>query len=269
MTFLDASTATDLEPAGVVLAEVVRRAVGCGAEIMVVGAAARDILIQHVVCSSPERATADIDIAVAVSSWRDVDCLTGGLDKTRGGVHTFMVGGIEVDIIPFGAIESEERTVVWSNDHVMSVLGFKEALATAVHVKLPSGVTVAVASLPAQSLLKLFAWRDRRYEHRRDAIDLRRILRAYHEGPYLDELYSDHEPLLVKHDFDPLLAGAERLGCEANAVIGPSNRTAVTDVLFLEERFNALAADMGWGIADNLALLSAYRNGFTETLRRL
>jgi len=94
MSFYDASTAADLEPAGMVLAEVHRRAVQCGVAIMVVGAAARDILIRHVVGSAPQRATADIDIAVAVSSWHDVDCLTGALDQTRAGAHRFLVHGV-------------------------------------------------------------------------------------------------------------------------------------------------------------------------------
>jgi predicted nucleotidyltransferase len=229
---------------------------------MVVGAVARDILIRHVTGSGPHRATADIDIAVAVSSWKDVDCLTGTLEETRGGVHKFLVRGVEVDIIPFGDIESQERTITWPNHHMMDVLGFKEARDSAVHVTLPGGLNVAVASLPAQSVLKLFAWRDRRYQDRRDAIDLRTILGAYHEGPYFDELYTDYESLLAKHDFDPVFAGAERMGREASAIIGPANRHVVTDLLFFEERFDALAADMGSLVGENRALLSAYRGGF-------
>lgn len=263
MDFFDASTAADLEPAGMVLAEIYSRAAECGAEIMVVGAIARDILIRHVVGSPPLRATADIDVAVAVASWHDLDCLTGGLKETRGGVHKFLVDGVEVDIIPFGGVESDKRTITWPNDHRMDVLGFSEALVAAVQVKLPGDLTVAVASLPAQSLLKLFAWRDRRYQDRRDAVDLRTILYSYHEGPYFDQLYADYAPLLLKHDFDPSLAGAERLGNEASAIIGLANRPAVTDLLFSEEYFDALAADMGLQMAVNRALLAAYRDGFT------
>lgn len=264
MSFFNASTIADLEPAAMVLAEVHRRATECGSDIMVVGAVARDILIHHATGSAPHRATADIDIAVAVSSWQDVDRLTGTLEETGGGVHKFLVRGVEVDIIPFGGIESQERTITWPNHHMMDVSGFKEALDAAVHVALPGGLTIAVASLPAQSVLKLFAWRDRRYQNRRDAIDLRTILEAYHEGPYLDELYANYESLLVRHDFDPVCAGAERLGHEASAIIGPANRRVVTELLFSDERFSALAADMGPLIGENRALLSAYRGGFTQ-----
>jgi predicted nucleotidyltransferase len=145
-----------------------------------------------------------------------------------------------VDIVPFGEIESETRTITWSNDFRLDVFGFREAFASAVQVRLPGGLVVAVASLPAQSLLKLFAWRDRRYQSRRDAVDLKAILCAYHEGRYFEELYAEYGSLLDKHDFDHQLAGAERIGREACALIG----------------------DMGGAPDVNGALLSAYRDGF-------
>ncbi len=105
-------------------------------------------------------------------------------------------------------------------------------MAAAVTVALPDGVSVAVASLPSQSLLKLFAWRDRGNQNARDAIDLRYILLAYSEGRYLDALYTAHEDLVERNDFDPRLAGAERLGARSgddhrnNRPSGSANRPA-------------------------------------------
>jgi predicted nucleotidyltransferase len=260
MSFFDVSAMLDLEPVSRVLAELCDRATRCGVEIMVVGATARDLLIRRVIGSPPQRATADVDIAVAVASWADVECLTAGLPGRTDGPHAFTVRGVPVDVIPFGAIEKRNRTVAWPNDHIMSVLGFREASASAVNVTLPGDVRVAVASLPAQSLLKLFAWRDRRYQDRRDAIDLRAILRAYSDGRYLDELYADHQHLLVKHEFDWSLAGAERLGREAGAIIGSSNRPVVA-ALLAGDQIELLAADMGGVITNDLELLTAYRDG--------
>jgi predicted nucleotidyltransferase len=261
MSFFDVSTALDLQPTASVLAELHRRAEEIGVEIMVVGAVARDILIRHAVGSPPARATADIDIAVAVSSWQEVDRLTSVMRPVPRSVHRFTVQGVEVDIIPFGSIESSQRTITWSNDHRLDVFGFKEAHAAAVRVLLPGDLVVAVASLPAQSLLKLLAWRDRRYQSRRDAVDLRSILHAYHDGRYFDDLYEQHEALLDKYDFDHRLAGSERLGREACALIAPADRAPVTDLLS-SELFDALIGDMGGSPADNGALLTAYRAGF-------
>jgi predicted nucleotidyltransferase len=262
MHFFNASTAADLEPIALVLADLQHRADECGIEIMVVGATARDILIRHVVGSVPERATADIDVAVAVSSWSHFRQLTVAFTRRTGSEHKFEVRKTEVDVIPFGDIEDTDRTITWPDEHQMNVFGFREAMATAVRVTLPGDLVVAVASLPAQSLLKLSAWQDRHNDDRRDAIDLKSIIYAYHEGPYLDELYTRHQPLVEKHEFDPRLAGADRIGREANALIAPANTRFVTDILDSPAKFDLLAADMGGLVRENRSLLAAYRSGF-------
>jgi predicted nucleotidyltransferase len=261
MTFLDVSTAVDLHPVATVLAELHERAQAQGVELMVVGAVARDILIRHVVGAPPERATADVDVAAAVSTWEELHLVTQTMQPARNSVHTFLVRNMEVDVIPFGGIESAQRTITWPNDHMMQVLGFQEAMRSALSVMLPGGLVVAVASLPAQSLLKLFAWKDRRYLDRRDAIDLKTILHAYHQGSYLDELYDNYLGLLEKHDFDPRLAGAERMGKEAILLIAPADRGVVADLLFGEELSSLIVSDMGGQPGENRALLSAYIEG--------
>lgn len=262
MHSFNASTAADLEPIALVLTDLQHRADECGVEIMVVGATARDILIRHVVGSVPERATADIDVAVAVSSWSHLRQLTHPFARRKGSEHKFEVRETEVDVIPFGDIEDANRTITWPDDHQMNVFGFREAMDTAVRVTLPGDLVVAVASLPAQSLLKLSAWQDRHNDDRRDAIDLKTIIYAYHEGPYLDELYTKHQPLVEKHEFDPKLAGADRIGREAKALIAPDNTSFVTDLLDSPEQFDLLAADMGGLVRENRSLLLAYRDGF-------
>lgn len=262
MHSFNASTAADLEPMALVLADIQHRADECSVEIMVVGATARDILIRHVVGTIPERATADIDVAVAVSSWPHLRQLTAPLTRRKDSEHKFEVRGTEVDVIPFGAIEDSNRTITWPNDHRMNVFGFREAMDTAVRVRLPGDLVVAVASLPAQSLLKMFAWQDRHNFDRRDAVDLKSIIYAYHEGPYLDELYTSHQTLIERHDFDPKLAGANRIGLEARALIAPENLGIVAGLLDSPEHFDLLAGDMGGLVRENRSLLAAYRQGF-------
>lgn len=262
MRSFNASTAADLQPIALVLAELQRRADECGVEIMVVGATARDILIRHVVGSVPERATADIDVAVAVSSWAHLSKLTGPLTRLAGSEHKFEVRKTEVDVIPFGEIEDANRTITWPDDHQMNVFGFREAMAAAIRVTLPGDLEVAVASLPAQSVLKLLAWQDRHNDDRRDAIDLKSIINAYHEGPYFDELYTEHVAYLENHGYEPRLAGAERIGREARELIAPENLGFVSGLLDSADRFDLLAADMGGLIRENRSLLAAYRQGF-------
>lgn len=262
MNFFDVSTAADLIPVAAVLSGLKRNAAQLGIDVMVVGAVARDILIRHVAGVTPARATADIDIGIAVTSWSEVDLLGQTMQPVPGNVHRFLVGQIEVDVIPFGEIESNQRTITWSNDHMMDVFGFREAFESAVSVRLPGDLEIAVASLPAQSLLKLFAWRDRRYQDRRDAIDLKTILHSFHQGKYFDELYDRHLSLLEKLEFDPRLAGAAKMGHEAKNLIATSDQSIATDLLSDDDLLQSLASDMGGRQGDNLALLLAYRGGF-------
>jgi predicted nucleotidyltransferase len=261
MKHFDGSQKAELHPVAMVLREVKHQADLAGVQIMVVGATARDILIRQVIGSPPERATADIDVAVAVSSWAEVHNLTQAM-QSAGVAHKFRVQGTEVDIIPFGEIESDERTITWSNEHLMDVFGFREAWADTVSVRLPFETEVAVASLPAQSLLKILAWRDRRSNDTRDAIDLRSILRSYHEGPYLEELYEGFGNLLEKNDFVPEYAGAERMGQEARQLIAASDRGVVLDVLRDVRLVERLSEDMRGMVSESHALISAYARGF-------
>src|ERR1035437_3481938 len=217
MDYLDASTETEFIAVATVLQEVQDRARTCGV----------DIMLRHVVGSPLQRATRDVDIAVAVKSWSEVECLTRSMDPTRGVVHKFLVLGTEVDVIPFGGIESPERTITWPNDQEMDVFGFAEALSSAVRVKLPGDLTVFVASLAAQSLLKLLAWKDRHYQNRKDAIDLSSIIDAYSQGPYFEQLYDDHENYIVQYEYDAALAGAARMGHEARDLIAEQNRQKI------------------------------------------
>ena len=69
MTYYDASTHDDLEPAAAVLAEVQEIATRRGIEVMVVGAVARDIIVRSFTGTPPDRATHDVDIAVSVGTW--------------------------------------------------------------------------------------------------------------------------------------------------------------------------------------------------------
>ncbi len=98
-------------------------------------------------------------------------------------------------------------------------------------VHLPGGLRVRVASPAAQSAPKILAWRGRRHEGDQDAIDVGTILRAYSEGAYLEELYEHDAVLLERFEFDPLLAGAARLGAEAAVLLDPASRQVLRSEL--------------------------------------
>jgi predicted nucleotidyltransferase len=245
---LDLSNSTDPEvvrTAGV-LRVLGERAREVGLEPMLVGATARTLWSLALVGEMPTRATGDVDLAVAVTSWEQLQRLTSLLTPEGGVEHRFVVDGVPVDVVPFGGVEADDRTIRWEDDHVMNVLGLSEALATRVEIGLPGDVRTSIPSVAALAGLKLIAWLDRRTITTRDAVDLATIMEWWGAGPLLDEVYAhEHEDVLVDHDFDPARAGAALLGAGIAGVLGRAGVTAVLDRLD-DESAVRWAADTGW-----------------------
>ncbi|WP_380172383.1 hypothetical protein ACFEMC_00065 [Kineococcus sp. DHX-1] len=258
------STSPELSVLAGVLQPLLTRARTTGVDLMVVGAMARDLLVHHAQGTRPDRATRDIDIALAVARWSDLDDVMSSHPRVGDSPHRFLVRGVEVDVVPFRGVETSSRTIRWPNDHVMAVLGFEEALRSAVLVELPGGVVAPVASLPAQSLLKLLAWRDRRQDTRKDAVDLRTILVASGHENHLEQLYDNHPDLLESYGFDPGEAAAHRLGAQARALVDRDAAATVLALLVDDEFVDQLTAASGPSTARGRLLLHAYRRGWVE-----
>lgn len=262
---IDLSSWTDprIAVASQVLGEVEAVAVRHGFRLMVVGATARDILSEAIVGSPPGRATADIDVAVSVPSWEAFESLTAGLTRVGRGRHRFLVSGVQVDVVPFGDVETADRRIDWGDGIRMSALGLSEAYARAEEVQLPGGTEVLVPTVGGLAVLKLTAWSDRRLETRRDAVDLQTIIGWYATGALLDELYDLDARLLKAYDFDPVPASAHRLGQHMAEVLGRS--AGLVAALLDGENLGRLVADMPASVADQAAILRALREGLRPT----
>jgi predicted nucleotidyltransferase len=84
MRGLRASTDPDISVVARVLAELDTPVRLLGADCMVVGATARNVLSVAWFDRLPSRVSRDVDVAVAVATWEAFDRLTEGLDR-RGG----------------------------------------------------------------------------------------------------------------------------------------------------------------------------------------
>lgn len=155
---LSSSTAPRLAVAAQVLASVTAVAEQHAAPLLVIGATARDILSQAVVGSPPGRATADVDVAVAVPSWEAYAALATGFVRVERHPHRFEVAGVPVDLVPFGGLESEAGVLDWSDGARMSTLGLREAYAHSLTAALPGGHEVRMPSIAGLTALKLQAW---------------------------------------------------------------------------------------------------------------
>lgn len=253
---------------------------------LLVGAMARDVLLSFGHGIRIARATQDMDFAFALDSWEGFSHMRGELlasgdfaDDPRGVAHRMIyASNYRVDLIPFGGMEREDRSIAWPPDHdvVMQVVGFREAMAKAVKVQLQDGVIVDVASLPAQAVLKLFAWRDRRGDRPGvDAGDLRLLLRHYLDAGNQDRLYTDAEHLLTMGNFDYQRASAWLIGNDARALLHEADDPGAVAIDGLLQLLKSeiepdgqltLVVDMRSGDAEaDLALLTAFQAGLRKS----
>jgi predicted nucleotidyltransferase len=210
-------------------------------DYFVTGAMARDVLLYHVFGLETGRATLDVDLAVAVDSWREFERVkarlveTGVVTTDKNRPHRLFYRATPegerypLDLLPFGGLEQRPGEIAWPPDLsvVMNVAGYREALAAAEQVELRPGVVVRVASLPSLAVLKLFAWDDRGLGDPRDALDFGVLLHSYGEAGNEDRLYGDEMPLLEAVDYDVDLASPRLLGKAAARIIEPATRAQV------------------------------------------
>ena len=224
-----------------VVADVQAVAMPLDIAMIITGAFARDLHLHYAWGVPVQRQTGDVDFALTVNDWTAFELLRGQLVNTRrfaevrGLPHRLRHGdGLPVDLVPFGAIETEQRQIAWppAGDVVMDVFGFREAQATAVRVDLPEGVQASVVSLPALAWLKIVCWQDR---HRRspgkDAQDLQQILNHYLDAGNEPRLWDEFLPWTQEDDFDYVLAGARMLGRDIAQQLDAKALARVSDII--------------------------------------
>jgi len=196
---------------------------------LLVGAMARDLLLYYAHNIPVIRATEDIDLGFAVADWDDFAALRAALlASTHFGAHGSLIQrfshrrGHQIDLIPFGGLERPDGSIAWPprGDEVMTVVGYREALASANDVMLPEDQRVLVVSLPMLAVLKVIAWSERHTTApRQDAVDLLLILRNYLDAGNQQRLYDEAAHLLDDGNFDYERAGAWLAGRDAAGAI--------------------------------------------------
>ena len=249
-------------------------------QVLLVGAQARDLLLHYAHDVPITRATTDVDLAFAVADWDDFDTLRGALlhsdvfNATQPAVHRLIHRtGVPVDLIPFGGVEGPDSSIVWPDgESEMSVMGYREAVETAVDVVLPGKVHISTVSIPMLAVLKLIAWSHRHvHAPAKDASDLFLILRNYFNVEDMNRLYDEATHLLKAENFDYEAAGAWLAGYDAGLLVAQfENSKKLTDyvesILTTETNPNGtlrLIGEVGAGEPDlKLQLLEAFLAGF-------
>ncbi|HEY6807074.1 MAG TPA: nucleotidyl transferase AbiEii/AbiGii toxin family protein [Pyrinomonadaceae bacterium] len=265
-----------------VIRRVVRTATNLSlTNLFIVGAQARDLILQYAYDVPVHRATNDIDFGIIVETWEEFEELREALIANEGfQVHPNQKQrlihneGAIIDLVPFGNVEQAKGLIAWPPDFVieMSTVGFREAYANSIDVRLDEDLVVKVASLAGLALLKLIAWSDRQYE--RDAQDFALMMRNYLDAGNQDRLYGERGDcfdLLNDEDFDYDRASARVLGRDIGTILSKESRTVIEQVLFAENEAERFAAVMVRNNANYhgdsdmaLAMLEALEQGLSE-----
>ncbi len=197
-------------------------------KFLLVGALARDLLLHYAHAIPIIRATTDVDLAFAVADWDEFDSLreallrSGAFGPEQPLVHRLIhPTDVPIDLIPFGGVEGPDGSFVWPDDESeMSVLGYREAIETAVDVVLPGRVRVTTVSIPMLAILKVIAWSHRHVRAPvKDARDLFLILQNYFNVEDLNRLYDEASHLLEEEDYDYDAAAAWLAGHDAGSLL--------------------------------------------------
>jgi predicted nucleotidyltransferase len=152
-------------------------------DFYLIGALARDVW--YAKGDKSFRTTKDVDFAIMISNKEDYEAVRKYLienkDYREVKTNSFVLlssAGIEVDILPFGEIEINDK-VKFEGTGLTSIKvnGFNEVYLTGTEmVELSTGHNFKVATLPSIALLKFIAYDDRPEVRAKDARDIINIM---------------------------------------------------------------------------------------------
>jgi predicted nucleotidyltransferase len=168
-----------------------------------IGALARDVWYTKE--GKKFRTTKDADFAVLAGSHTQYEEVKDYLKKyknfqdSKGNAFVLLApGGIQVDILPFGQVAIDEGVKVAGNGlSTIKVNGFMEVYQQGTEqVKVETGHSFKIATLPAIVLLKLIAYDDRPEKRLKDARDIANIMTHYFDLQ-ADLIYEGHNDLFA------------------------------------------------------------------------
>ncbi|MCG2817234.1 MAG: nucleotidyl transferase AbiEii/AbiGii toxin family protein [Candidatus Aminicenantes bacterium] len=213
-------------------------------DYFLIGATARDFLLEKAYGISTFRATLDYDLGIQLEDWELFEDLKAALIRTSHFTATREMqrlvhrDGAFFDLIPFGPIGGRESIIKWPPDQSieMDIAGFEESYQSAVNVILQKSplVEVKAISLAGLVVLKLFSWNEKRHERNKDASDLALIIRKYADAGNSERIVAEFPDFLEQEDFDYIAAGARLLGKDIRYSFGKESKKKILTILHEE-----------------------------------
>jgi len=253
--------------------------------ILLIGAFARDVLFCHIRGIATNRRTLDVDISVQLSGWDAYDELhhrmtSAGFarpDDDHPEKFRDTETGREVDLLPFGEIAENGKTVIWREDNSpWSVVGIQDAFDHALLLPTESdGIRreLPVISIPALVMLKIVAVHDRpRDRFKKDGTDIGFVIKHYLDAGNHERLFRPPEDDIMRRVGDDLdLATARLIGRDIAAICSPDTKEHIHGLLQRETTSRSrcplvrgLSRTCGGSFPRALSLLASITEGLNE-----
>jgi predicted nucleotidyltransferase len=232
-----------------------------GIEYYLVGAVARDIQLSSTNERILLRKTNDVDIAVMIQeedhfyTVKDALIATGNFQAhPTEAIKIFYKDAIELDLLPFGEIESETREIRLHkpNLFVINMPGFREIFPHTQQTSIDDDLAIKVCSLEGIIILKLIA-NDDRPQRTKDISDIEQLIKCYFDLN-VQNVYEAHFDLMEAFDTnrpDYLeLVSARVIGRNMRKILDESDGLThrISDILKKKE--GSLWHEMANGIDD-------------------
>ena len=197
---------------------------------------ARDIRLSAHENFAAKRKTRDVDIAILLDGEEKFYAIKEALINTghfKQGVKAIKLiykEAIELDLLPFGEIENEERELKLSRHSllVMDMSGFKEVYSFVETLTIAENLSLNVCTLEGLVILKLIA-NDDNHSRTKDITDIEHLLEVYFELNS-NEIYSEYMDVMDLYDtailnYLPLLS-ARVIGRKMKQMLNAFEKTA-------------------------------------------
>jgi len=248
-------------------------------DFYLIGALARDTWYAEL--NKRSRATKDVDFAVLIGSQKDYDAVKEYLAEHKNFIaiknNSFVMkspDGVEVDILPFGGIEIDQEVQLTGTGLTsIKVNGFLEVYqAGTEEVKLATGHTFKVATLPAIVLLKLIAYDDRPEMRFKDARDIVNIIDHYFDLQ-AELIYEHHSDIFEGEEMSENEIAALVIGREMQKIVAENEALfqrlskIITAQIGLKENsafIRNMVQESGGTVEEMTKLLERLLSGFNE-----
>ena len=240
----------EIDPLTIELFEIIKNVADKkGINFFVVGASARDMILEYGYDIQTKRATRDIDLGVQVANWGQYKKLKQGLidtanfEQDRQEQRLKFKNILIIDIIPFGEIAGLKNSINWPSEdgNEMSTLGYSESFENAILARLRNNpvLEIKLTNIAGLAIMKIIAWHDNPARGK-DAQDLSLILHNYLNAGNEERIFEEENDIFgkAKKDHGDYYdnAGARLLGRDIAKIAVTNSKKKILEILEEETR---------------------------------